>query len=597
MTRDELDGDMTLDGGTVEVVRNHLVSVAEQMRRTLIRTAFNPVIYEVLDFGISIYDAQRRLMAEAVGITSFIGANDYAVPKLLDHVPAERLGPGDVLLLNYPYWNSAHAYDAMLLMPVFAPEVDDRPSAYLAVRAHWMDLGAKDSAYVLDSTDVHQEGVLFPGTRIVRRGVVDDEIVDLVRFNSRLPEQTIGDFHAQYAALRVGERELQGLWARFGLDVVQTCVERVVEHGEQAARRAVAALPDGTWTAEDWLDDDGLTEEPILMKVTVTIDGTEMTVDYNGSSPQVRGPVNVPFGATESMAKTAFKALTTPDDPSNAGHYAPLTVLADPGSLFHAVYPASTFTLWTTTVAFELFHKAFSQGMPSLAASTGSDEPGFMAQGHDSRTGREFVISNNEGVGWGGSSEHDGANAQMNPSQSVVRNTPIEVLELRSTVFHDRLELITDSGGAGLHRGGVGLLRACRFVEDGEMLSMKKKTVTRPWALAGGHEPHPNRMTVFPGTARERDVRMRRVDMRSGEVFVNRSAGGGGWGDPLERDPLAVLDDVLDGYVSVDAAREVYGIEISTDGTDGTTSTESTLSETPHRLAHNAIHPTARRTP
>lgn len=554
------------DGGTVEVVRNHLVSVAEQMRRTLVRTAFNPVIYEVLDFGISVYDSQRRLMAEAVGITSFIGANDYAVPRLLDNVPPERLNPGDVLLLNYPYWNSAHAYDAMLLMPVHAPGSPGAPSAYLAVRAHWMDLGAKEPGYVLDSTDVHQEGVLFPGTRIVKGGVVDDEIVELIRFNSRWPEQTIGDFHAQYAALRVGERELRGVWSRFGLDLVETCVERVVEHGEQAARRAVAALPDGTWTAEDWLDDDGLTEEPLLMKVTVTIDGEEMTVDYNGSSPQVPGPVNVPFGATESMAKTAFKALTTPDEPSNAGHYAPLTVIADPGTLFHAVYPSSTFTLWTTTVAFELFHKAFAQGMASLPASSGSDEPGFMALGMDSRTGRDYVISNNEGVGWGGGPDHDGANAQMNPSQSVVRNTPIEVLELRAAIFHDRLELITDSGGAGRHRGGVGLLRQCHFLEDGEMLSMKKKTVTLPWALAGGHEPHPNRMTVFPGTPQERDVRMRRVRMRTGEVFVNRSAGGGGWGDPLARDPRAVVDDVEDGYVSAAAARDVYGVLVDADG-------------------------------
>ncbi|WP_369139050.1 hydantoinase B/oxoprolinase family protein [Modestobacter versicolor] len=571
-----------LDGGTVEVVRNHLVSVAEQMRRTLVRTAFNPVIYEVLDFGISVYDVHRRLMAEAAGITSFIGANDYALPKLLEHVPAERIGPGDVLLLNYPYWNSAHAYDAMLMMPVFAPaSARTEPSAYLAVRAHWMDLGAKDPAYVLDSTDVHQEGLLFPGTRIVKGGVVDEEVVDLIRFNSRLPEQTIGDFHAQYAALRVGERELTAVWERFGLDVVEACVQRVMEHGEQAARRAVAALPDGVWTAEDWLDDDGITEEPLLMKVTVTIDGDQMTVDYNGGSGEVLGPVNVPFGSTESMAKTAFKAITTPDEPSNAGHYACLTVLADPGTLFHATYPSATFTLWTTTVAFELFHKAVAPALRELSASSGSDEPGFMALGRDSRTGRDFVISNNEGVGWGGSAAHDGANAQMNPSQSVVRNTPIEVLELRSTLFHERLELIEDSAGAGTHRGGVGLERRIRWLEDGEMLSMKKKTTTNPWALAGGHEPMTNRMTVFPGTPEERDVRMRRVSMRTGEVFVNRSAGGGGWGDPLSRDPLAVVDDVLDGYVSPAQARDVYGVLVAEDGGWSPTPARSAATPTP----------------
>lgn len=581
-----------IDGGTAEVVRNHLVSVAEQMRRTLIRTAFNPVIYEVLDFGISIYDVNKRLVAEAVGITSFIGANDYALPRLLEHVPQERVRPGDVFLLNYPYWNSAHAYDAMLMMPVFAPESgSSHPRFYLTVRAHWMDLGAKDPAYVLDSTDVHQEGLLLPGIRIVKGGVLDDEVLDLIRFNSRLPEQTIGDFHAQYAALRVGERELAAVWERFGLDVVEASIERVIEHGEQTARRAVAELPDGVWTATDWLDDDGITEDPLLMKVTVTIDGDTMTVDYNGSSPQVPGPVNVPFGSTESMAKTAFKALTTPSEPSNAGHYANLTVAADPGTLFHAVYPAATFTLWTTTVAFELFHKALSQVLPELAASTGSDEPGFMARGRDSRTGRDFVISNNEGVGWGGTRTHDGANAQMNPSQSVVRNTPVEVLELRATLFHERLELIQDSAGAGTHRGGVGLERRVRFLEDGEMLSMKKKTMTLPWALNGGHEPHPNRMTVFPDTPEQRDVRMRRVTMRAGEVFVNRSGGGGGWGNPLLRSPSAVVDDVLDGYVSSDRARGVYGVIVNDDGSWSSTPERQQVDQLPDPATSSDIPP------
>lgn len=548
-----------LDGARVEVIRNHLGSIVEQMRRTLVRTAFNPVIYDVLDFGISMYDAELRLVAGSGGMPSFVGANDHAVPRLLAHLGDRRLVPGDVVLLNYPYWSSAHAYDAMLLAPVF-PSGSAEARAYLAVRAHWMDLGAMDAGYVLDSTDMHQEGLIFPGTRIVKGGVVDEEIVELIRFNSRLPDVTIGDFHAQLSCLRVGERELVRFWDRFGVATVEEAGRRIVAHGERSARRAVAALPDGTWTAQDWLDDDGVTEDPILMVCTVTVDGETMTVDFTGSSPAVPGPVNVPLGATESMAKTVFKAVTTPDEPANAGHYAPLTVVAPPGTLFHAEYPAATFTLWTTTVALELISKALAQGLDTLPASSGSDEPGFMAVGRNPRDGSDYVVSNNEGVGWGATRDHDGATAKMHPSMSAVQNTPIEVLEHKAALLHERLELIPDSGGAGRFRGGLGVLRQVRYLAVGEVLSMKKKTTTLPWALHGGHEPTGNGMTVHPGTDRERDLRMRRTTMQAGDRFVNRSAGGGGWGDPRTRDPDAVRADVADGYVTPEAARAVYGL-------------------------------------
>ncbi|MFF0770739.1 hydantoinase B/oxoprolinase family protein [Nonomuraea wenchangensis] len=554
-----------LDGATVEVIRNYLVSVGEQMRRTLVRAAFNPVIYEVLDFGISIYNADLDLTAEAAGITSFLGANDYAIVKGVEYVGRDNLAPGDVYLLNYPYWSGAHSYDAMLFAPVFR-DGHDGPAAYLAVRAHWMDLGAKAPGYVLDSTDMHQEGLIFPGTKIVSRGEVVRDIIELIRFNSRLPDLTIGDFHAQLAALRTGENRLAQVWEKFGGDTVDQAIRQIIEHGERVARKAVAALPDGTWTAADYCDDDGITDDLIRMEVKVTIDGDRMEVDFNGSDGAVLGPVNLPIGATESLAKATFKELTTAREPSNAGHYRALTVKADPGNFFNAQYPVATFTQWSGIVAFELLHKALAQVLDGIPASSGGDEPGFMALGHDPRTGSDFVISNNEGIGWGAHKDHDGANAQQHPSQSVVRNTPIEVLEHKSTVFHERLELIPDSGGAGRHRGGVGVLRQVRYLADGEVLSMKKKSKTRPWALDGGQEPEPSEMVLWPGTDRAKRVGMYRATMRAGDRFVNRTAGGGGYGDPLDRDPAAVVADVLDGYVSAQAAERIYGVVVDASG-------------------------------
>ncbi|MCS5734427.1 hydantoinase B/oxoprolinase family protein [Herbiconiux daphne] len=559
---------MTLDGATVEVVRSYLIAAAEEMRTTLIRTAFNPVIYEVLDFGISLYDEKLDLIAEAPGLTFFLGANDYSLQKGVEYVGAENLYPGDIVMLNYPYWNAAHAYDATLFAPVFlpdeaAPDADGTLVGYVCVRAHWMDLGAKDAGYVLDSTDVHQEGMLFPGTKVFSRGKAVRDIHELIRFNSRMPDVVLGDLHAQVSAIRTGERRLIEILQKFGKPAVDEAVAVIRAHSEQNTIDALAALPQGSWTAVDWMDDDGISEDPIRMQVTVTIEDGTFTVDFAGSAPAAKGPVNMPFGATIAICKVVLKNLTSPEQPSNAGTTVPLRVLAEPGTLFHAVYPAPTFTLWTGIVALELIYKALAQGMPErLAASTGGDVPGFMMVGDHPDTGEFFAISNNDPVGWGGTPEHDGLDATIHISESTVRSTPIEVLEARSGMLFERLEMRTDSGGAGKHRGGTGLQRDIRFVSPGEFLSVIKKTRTKPWALEGGLEPDPNQVVVFPGTDREERVSTKRVPVQPGDLIRLLTAGGGGHGDPAERDPALVRRDVSEGYVSREAAASVYGVEL-----------------------------------
>ncbi|MET7397789.1 hydantoinase B/oxoprolinase family protein [Dactylosporangium sp. NPDC005572] len=548
-----------VDGATAEVVRSYLVAAAEEMRAALVRTAFNPVIYEVHDFGISIYDAGLRLVAESTGLSRFLGANDYSIRKGVEYVGRDTLRPGDIVLLNYPYWNAAHAYDATLFAPVF---VDDALVAFLCVRAHWMDLGAKDPGYVLDSTDVHQEGLLFPGTRVFADGEPVREIHELIRFNSRMPDAVLGDLHAQVACLRTGERRVAELFGTYGRATVGAVVDAVVAAAEQSAREAVDALPQGSWTAEDWLDDDGITDDPILMRVTVTIADGTFTVDFAGSSPAVPGPVNLPLGATIATCRVAFKAITTPTEQTNAGHFAPLVVRAEPGTLFHAVYPAATFTQWTGTVALELIYKALAQGMGGrLPASSGGDVPGFMMVGVHPDTGSLFAVSNNEPVGWGGAPGHDGIGPANHPCQTQARITPVEVLEAKTGMFFERMEIRTDSGGAGRFRGGPGLRRDIRFVTPGEFLSVVKKTRSRPWASDGGAAPEANRVVVFPGTAQERAVSTRRTTVAVGDRVTVLTAGGGGHGDPALRHPDAVREDVADGYVSADAARTIYGVE------------------------------------
>ena len=545
------------DGATVEVVRSYLVAAAEEMRTTLVRTAFNPVIYEVLDFGLSIYDENAELIAEAPGLTRFLGANDYSLVKGIEYVGRENLGPGDVVLLNYPYWNAAHAYDATLFAPVHMP--DGQLVGYVCVRAHWMDLGAKDPGYVLDSTDVHQEGLLFPGTKVFEGGRVVEPILELIRFNSRMPDLVIGDLHAQVSALRTGERRLVEIIEKFGKDTVDHAIARLKDLGEQASRQALTRFPHGQWTAIDWVDDDGITDEKVRISVRVTHSSDGLEVDFSDSDSAVCGPINLPFGATIAAARVAFKTFTTPFEESNAGHFRPLTVIAKPGTLFHAVYPAATFTQWVGNHAVELVLKALSQASPdALAACSGGDVPGFMNVGRDPGSTRTFAISNNDPVGWGGTPSHDGLDGSNHPCQTVARNTPIEVLESASHMFMERLEMRTDSGGPGRYRGGVGIRRDIRFRGDSEFLSVVKKTKTAPWALMGGQASAPTRVIVNPDTPEERTISTARVRVRPGDRIRLLTAGGAGHGRPELRSAQELTRDLADGFISEASAYHDY---------------------------------------
>jgi N-methylhydantoinase B len=558
---------MTLAAATTEVIRSYLSSAAEEMRRTLIRTAFNPVIYEVLDFGISIYGSDLELIADARSLALFLGANDYAIRKGVEYMGAENLERGDIVLMNYPYWNSAHSLDVTLFAPVFADDAD-KPFAYTCIRAHWMDLGAKDPGYVLDSTDMHQEGLIMPGMKVYRRGVPQREVFELIRFNSRMPDLVIGDLEAQVAATRTGERRLMELHRKFGAAAFDTAIAQILAHGEAVARKELAKLPHGQWTARDLVDSDGISDDPVPIEVTVTIDDGGMHCDFSASSPAVRGPINMPFGLTQTVCKLVLKSLTTPDLPSNAGHFKPLEVVAPPGNLFHAVYPAATFTLWTAHLALELVYKALAMGMPErLAASSGGDVMGFMMVGHNP-AGKLYAVSNNDAIGWGATADHDGANATNHISGSLVRNTPIEVLEMKTGMFMEAFELLPDSGGPGRHRGGLGERRRIRFDTPGEFLSVTKKTLTNPWALDGGDESKPNAVRLYVGDARERSVGTHRAQVASGDVVECLTGGGAGYGPALLRNPCAVLEDVLEGYVSVEAARTRYGVVIAADRVD-----------------------------
>jgi N-methylhydantoinase B len=344
-----------------------------------------------------------------------------------------------------------------------------------------------------------------------------------------------------------------------------TAVDKVRRHGENQAREALRELPDGTWAAEDYIDDDGINDELVKIAVEVTIDGDEFHLDFSDSSDEVEGPINVPFGETVTMGKLCLKALTTPYEPSNAGQFEPLSVTAPEGNLFHATPPAPTFTLWPSLLGVETVFKALSKGIDSIPAHSGGDICAFMTWGTDPDTGRSYMLGCNEGVGWGATADHDGENGLMHITESNVRNTPTEILEHKAPIEVERVELRTDSGGAGKHRGGLGIHRSYRFTNDSQALVTVKKTKTDGWGIANGEPGARNEVVLYPETDDAVSTGTCRDSFSAGDRLWNRSGGGGGYGDPFDRSPEAVRADVVDGYVSREAAREEYGVVLRED--------------------------------
>lgn len=543
----------------VEVIRNYLLSAAREMNRNLIRTSYSTIIYEIHDFGLGIYDHRCRLLAEAPGLAVFTRGNDYGLRKMVDFVGRDNFHPGDLILLNYPYWSSAHILDVLAVSPIFH---EDTLVGFTAVKQHWLDLAQKDPGYCLDTTDVFQEGLILPCSKIYAQGVLNREVLNLIRFNTRMPERVIGDMNAQISSCRTGERRVQELVRRYGIDTYREVIEAILDHGERLARAGLARLPKGTWTAHDFLDDDGIdTERLVRMEATVSVTDEEMIVDWSGSDGAVAGPINLPIGSTMGISALVFKAVTTPDTPANAGNFRPLRVIAPPGCVMHAQPPAPTFTLWTSLLAPEVITKALAQGMPDLIpACSGGDVFDVMGVGLHPDTGQYWLEATNEGVGFGAHAGDDGETGIMHLSEPGCRNNPIEVLETKAPWLIDTYAIRRDSGGAGRHRGGLGVTRSYRFLAAAICLTLVKKTRTRPWGMVGGHEGESGYVLVKPGSEQERIAGAVYEQMQPGDRLVNNSGGGGGWGDPAARDPQAVLADVRLGYVSPEAARSLYRV-------------------------------------
>jgi N-methylhydantoinase B len=542
-----------------EVVRHGLDSAANQMKRALVRTAFSPIVYEVLDFAVALYDRDVRMLAQAPSLPLFMGRLSFCVENAVTAVGGESvLEPGDVILYNHPFGTGSHPQDAALVMPVFLH--DEELVGYAAVKAHWLDIGGKEP-YATDTVDMFQEGTIFPGVKLVSRGEIVDDIYRLALANSRVPKAVAGDINAELVSVRTGAAAMLRVIERYGPDVFGECVERMFDHGESVVRAWFERIPDGRYVGQGTLDNDGVGDELIEFDVIVEVSGSSVTIDYR-DAPDVRpGPVNCSLPKTVSATRIAIAMLAGGGEWPNEGHFRPIEVVTRPGSLFHPLPPAPTFIGgWAAHGALDGIYRALGNAVPeSVPASSAGDICSLVWWGRRAATGEPWADGSPHPIGQGASVHGDGASALMHVSQSATRIAPTEVWESRNPWLIERVELAQDSGGAGKHRGGNGLAMDFRLLEDAELTAVIDRTRTPPAGLAGGSAARPNAALVhLPDGTVVPCAKTTRLAMPAGTLLELRTGGGGGYGDPAERDPEAVRADLREGYVSEERARADY---------------------------------------
>jgi N-methylhydantoinase B len=566
---------MTLETGTrvdpitLEVLRNALPAIANEMSLDLQRSSYNMMIYEVGDYSCAILAPDGALMAQNMGgVSHFVSDLGVVIRDGVERYGLDGWAPGDVVLTNHQAVAGQHLNNIVVYTPIF---VDARLVGFAAIRAHWIDVGGMSTGFGASSLafDPWGEGLQLDQVKCWEGGVADEKVLKLIRDNIRFPEASLGDLRSQVAACQLAERRLIDLHRRYGNDVVDASIAMIFEQTELKCRRAVEEMPDGVYEAESLLDGDPGDATPIEIKVKVTISGGDMEIDLSGCSEQRTTGIN---GRTLAGALVAYKALTAPDDPVNEGSFAAAKVIIPEGNIMMARFPApmSGWSMILPTVVDTLF-RALATAIPDRVAAGHFGILGIplVFFGTDPKSGRRFVSQSIEGGGWGGRPFEDGESACVSICQGDVRNSPIENMELKVPLLIEERAVLQDSGGPGRFRGGLGISVRVRALAEGRWnLNQSRRKGYPPWGLLGGAQGStPDNLVRRPDEAEFTSVDAAHVRTPSGTVVIQTSSGGGGYGPPLERDPERVLVDVREGYVSADAAEREYGVLLTADGT------------------------------
>ena len=552
-----------VDPVTVEVIKGALIYAAEEMGIALRNSAYSPNIKERMDFSCTLFDAQKRLAAQAEHIPVHLGSMSGAVQDGLKQFEGE-LGKGDMILFNDPYLSGTHLPDLTLIAPIFH---EDDLIGYAANKAHHSDVGGKAPGSMAgDATELYQEGIIIPPVKFVKNGDVDEELATLVLSNVRTPDVRMGDLRAQVAANLRGGRRMTDLAETYGVPVLREAMDQTMDYSERRMRTEIATMPPGHYEAEDYLESTGISDEPVTIKITVTVQKGRLEIDYSGTSGQVEGPVNAVFGVTLSGVYYVLRCVTDSTIPMNAGCYRPVDVYAPEGTLVNPRRPAPVAggNVETSQRNVDVLLKAFAQIVPQkVCAACQGTMNNVAVGGTHPATQRSWTFYETIAGGFGGRNGLDGVDA-VHTHMTNTMNTPIEAIEGVYPLQFVKYELRRDSGGAGAWRGGVGVERSWLLLSPSATLSiLAERTKLAPWGVYGGKPGMRGEFLI-----RKRDgteVRLESkctVKLEKGDLFVARTPGGGGYGNPLERTPERVLRDVANGLVSKRSAQNDYGVVI-----------------------------------
>jgi N-methylhydantoinase B len=542
--------DKAIDPVTLEVIWNRLLSVANEQQDALIRTAFSTIVRESQDLACGIFDTRGRMIAQSIsGTPGHINAMATSMKHFLAAFPPDKLGPGDVLITNDPWMTAGQINDITITTPFFK---NGQLVALFANTCHSADIGGRILS--AEAREVFEEGLRLPIMKLFDRGEPNQVLMQIVRVNVRQPDEVIGDFYAQTASNDAGGRALLEMMEEFGLDSIDHVAEEIIRRSEQAVRGEIAKLPGGEWSNETWSD--GF-EEPILIRCTVRVAGDEIFIDFSGSSPQSTRGINVVLNYTHAYASFAIKAAICPDVPHNEGSFRPVHVSAPPGSILNALEPAPVASRQVIGhfIPSAIF-AALSGAMPGRLMAPGAD-PIWLSVWRGQNP--SFTLTLFQVGGTGARPSKDGLSAVGFPSG--VAGVPAEVIESLSPVVMKRRELRPNSGGAGTWRGGLGQLT--EFVRRGEgrwsVSSIADRTKYPAPGLLGGQAGAAGEVALGDGT---RLHAKSLVDLGAGDTVHVNLPGGGGYGDPLQRDVQRVLWDVIEGYITPKEAEQKYGVEV-----------------------------------
>lgn len=548
-----------VDAITLTVVWNKLISIADEMGGALRRTAFSEAVREGEDFSTGLFDRTGRLVAQGNFTPGHLGAMPYVVRHLLDSFPAETLRPGDTVVTNDPFLGGGHFPDFFMMTPVFRGEI---LIGFVVNTAHHVDVGGAfpGSQAVQGVTEAFQEGIRVLPVKICQNGEFDPDLLRLILGNVRVPNKMLGDLRAQQNANFVGSSRLVQLFEELGEDSVEAVIEALIERSEARTRELISALPDGTYSFEDHLDDVGPQTEPVRVVVDVTINDDHATVDFSRSSDQVAAGINCYINYTRAYAMFAMRIFAAVDVPHNAGVEKAVSIVAREGCFFNARYPAACGGRATVQIRiFDAVNGAMAQARPdrAMAAFTHWSNPNF--GGTVRADGSRWVMYDLMFGGYGGRAEADGAEA-MCPVMNCA-NIPVEIHETTNPVLVHRLELIPDSGGPGEFRGGCALRKDVELLDDAVVSLLGDRHKFPPYGLLGG-QPGRVAQTVLVRDGAEHALGSKEVTaLQRGDILSFRLAGAGGYGDPLKRSKDAIRRDLRQGFVTEEGARNDYGFE------------------------------------